>query len=103
MAPSSEGDRTVDRSTYVRTDLIVHRVLSPDREPIENADRSERKGALVVAVLRGRSATTSALDNLGLLIEGLEGALSETRVPALGAFRKLAHKKRTGLLCSGPS
>ena len=70
--PSSEGDRTVDCSTYVRTDLIMHRVLSPDREPIENADRSERKGALVVAVLRGRSATTSALDNGDLLIEGLK-------------------------------
>src|SRR4051812_45060924 len=69
MVPSSEGDRTVDCSTYVRTDLIMHRVLtrqSPLRMRIEASVR-----ALVVAVLRGRSAATSALDNLGLLIEGL--------------------------------
>src|SRR5437763_2156172 len=68
MVPSSEGDRTVDCSTYVRTDLIMHRVLtrqSPLRMRIEASVR-----ALVVAVLRGRSAATSALDNLGLLIEG---------------------------------
>jgi hypothetical protein len=36
--PSSEGDRTVDCSTYVRTDLIMHRVLtrqSPLRMRVE--------------------------------------------------------------------
>src|SRR3954452_4923517 len=70
MAPSSEGDRTVDCSTYdVRTDLIMHRVLtrqSPLRMRIEASAR-----ALVVTVLRGRSAATPALDNGGLLIEGL--------------------------------
>src|SRR4051794_37478887 len=65
--PSSEGDRTVDCSTYVRTDLIMHRVLtrqSPLRMRIEASAR-----ALVVTVLRGRSAATPALDNGGLLIE----------------------------------
>src|SRR3954452_12354894 len=41
---------------------------SPLRMRIEASVR-----ALVVAVLRGRSAATSALDNLGLLIEGLKG------------------------------
>src|SRR3954462_958826 len=85
MAPSSEGDRTVDCSTYVRTDLIMHRVLtrqSPLRMRIEASAR-----ALVVTVLRGRSAATPALDNGGLLIE--DEAAEEAGLPGVIAHGML--------------
>jgi hypothetical protein len=103
MAPSSEGDRTVDCSTYdVRTDLIMHRVLtrqSPLRMRIEASVR-----ALVVAVLRGRSAATSALDNLGLLIEeeGLRDVGQNVESLSLGG-RPQSEVKANAPLASGTS
>ena len=42
--PSLEGDRTVDCSAYVRTDLIMHRVLirqSPSKMRIEARVRAQ--------------------------------------------------------------
>src|SRR3954453_15566785 len=100
MVPSSEGDATVDCSTYVRTDLIMHRVLtrqSPLRMRIEASVR-----ALVVAVLRGRSAATSALDNLGLLIEGLRDVGQNVESLSLGG-RPQSEVKANAPLASGTS
>ena len=65
------GGRPNCRLQHLRPDRPHHASGSHQTEPIENADRSKRKGASRYTVLRGRSAATSALDNGDLLIEGL--------------------------------
>ena len=65
------GGRPNCRLQHLRPDRPHHASGSHRTEPIENADRSKRKGASRYTVLRGRSAATSALDNGDLLIEGL--------------------------------
>jgi hypothetical protein len=74
------GGRPNCRLQHLRPDRPHHASGSHRTEPIENADRSKRKGASRYTVLRGRSAATSALDNGDLLIEGLRACLVRVKV-----------------------
>jgi hypothetical protein len=84
------GGRPNCRLQHLRPDRPHHASGSHRTEPIENADRSKRKGASRYTVLRGRSAATSALDNGDLLIEDLKAeypALNLSEIANIGYVR----------------
>ena len=101
------GGRPNCRLQHLRPDRPHHASGSHRTEPIENADRSKRKGASRYTVLRGRSAATSALDNGDLLIEGLGSPCclctpSSSRTPPDGRAPPLgADQPRSGCAMGG--